>query len=399
MTTNRVLHVVESWPPVPSGYARRSHALVAAQSRQAAIDPAVLVTSRQWVYTDDVTSTPDHDLVVCRSSPSEDRWRRIRPFHVDVARLRDEVVSAARAHDATIVHVHWSSGIGRAAAMAATRLGLPLVAEVRFDLAGAVVAQGAVTPEVIESALRRRFESHLDDAAVVIAASHPTAELVRRTTGLAVEVVENAVEPGGFEAPDGAGAAERQDLGIRPERVVVGSTAKQLRYEGLDLLLSAAAACESPPVVLLIGTGPEASRLRREAATTGIDVRLTGAVPAARIPGLLAAMDLFVAPRRDTSITRWASPLKVLEAMDAGVAVVGSAVGDIPRLLAGGRGFIVAAGAVHELTAVLDEAMTRPDLRQGRATAAQAWIRQQGDWDAAAARYAEIYRTVPRVQR
>ena len=398
----RALHVVESWRPVPSGYAARSWWIVAGQARANTSAPAVLVTSRQSVYAngpaDALTGVP---LETLSPSPVEG-WLRerlppplARPWHVDARALERAIVEAARRHDAELVHVHWSSAIGAAAASAARRLDVPLVAEVRFDLAGAMGAQsfgGRLAP--LENLLRRRFERHLGAATRIVAASDALAGLLRaRFPDLAprLHVVPNGVDAD-FLARCDAVRAERVHGDARP--VTLGTTSKMLRYENLDALIEL---CATRPALdlVFVGDGPERGRLERRAAPLNAEragrVRFTGRLPAEEIPERLADIDLFVVPRSDLAITRFASPIKVVEAMAAARAVVGTAVGDTRALLDGGCGELVPPGDPRALDAAVDALAADPERRRALGLRARTRIATDYDGTALLARYADVY--------
>ena len=95
-------------------------------------------------------------------SPREARVRRVRPFAVDAGALTRQVVAMVDEVGSDLVHTHWSSAIGWAGVAAARQRGLPVVAEVRFDLAGAVTAQTArLRPELAKTALEAGAASPL----------------------------------------------------------------------------------------------------------------------------------------------------------------------------------------------------------------------------------------------
>ena len=224
MRAPTVLHVVESWRPVTTGYTSRGWHIVAEQARAGLARPRVLVTSRQQTYgymTAD--APPGTEVRTMPPSLTETRLRRLRRWHIDRPALAAAIAEAARGTD--LIHVHWSSGIGAAAADAAERLDLPLVAEVRFDLAGAVSSETLRLPAPFERALRRRFEAHLPRAARIVAASQGLARLLRTEfPGLADRLT---VVPNGITLDTG-------QYHSRSGPVTVGTTATMLRYEGLD---------------------------------------------------------------------------------------------------------------------------------------------------------------------
>ena len=398
----RVLHVVESWRPVPSGYAARSWWIVTGQARANTSAPAVLVTSRQSVYGAGPAEAPA-DVPLDTLSPStSEAWLRgrlpsplARPWHVGARALEGAIVDAARRHDAELVHVHWSSAIGAAAAGAARRLRVPLVAEVRFDLAGAMGAQtfgGRLAP--LENLLRRRFERHLDAATRIVAASDALAGLLRaRFPALAprLHVVPNGVDADFLARCDAVRAGRARGDGAP---VTLGTTSKMLRYENLDALVELCAARPALDLVF-VGDGPERGRLERRAAPLNAEragrVRFTGRRPAEEMPERLADIDLFVVPRSDLAITRFASPIKVVEAMAAARAIVGTAVGDTRVLLDGGCGELVPAGDPQALGTAVDALAADPGRRAALGERARTRVAIDYDGTTLLARYADVY--------
>ena len=126
-----------------------------------------------------VPGAPDVPVRLVAEGAAESVRRRARRWALDQGRHVAAITEALAEHGADAVHVHWGSTLGAAAARAADEAGLPLVAEVRFDLAGAAVAQtggdlpapAAAALRRAEPLLRRRFERHLERADAVVAAS------------------------------------------------------------------------------------------------------------------------------------------------------------------------------------------------------------------------------------
>lgn len=166
---------------------------------------------------------------------------------------------------------------------------------------------------------------------------------------------------------------------------------------GLDTLLDAAEAAEpgngggprsgaAHLAVTIAGDGAEAPALRARLATTGPPgVRMLGAVPAERIPGLYVESDVAVVMLRDLPIFEGALPTKLLEAMAAARPVVLAARGEAARLVEREKcGLVVAPEDPRALAEALTALARDPTRRAamgaaGRAAAARdfgrdAWL-------------------------
>lgn len=370
------------------GYASRSWALLDAQAARDDLAPGVAVSSRHELHTDEPPERhPDVPLWHVLPTGLERLHRTVRRWAVDGRGLTRALVDIGREHRADAVHVHWSSTLGSAAADAADRLDVPLVAEVRFDLAGAVVSQ-TVQRDVpwLERLLRRRFERHLQRADGVVAASDTLAELVaERRPDADVQVVRNGVDTDRFQPGEG----DPSRFGPSGDRPVVGVVSNLLRYEGFDRLLPHLPTAADG---LLVGGGPELERLRELANALPHDRwHLPGPVPTGSAPLAWRSLDVVVLPRRATAVTRFASPIKLVEAMASGRAVVATAVGDVPALLGGDRGVLVPPGDDAALRDAVAALVADPARRAELGAAARAHVEATCSWQRGAATAAELY--------
>jgi glycosyltransferase involved in cell wall biosynthesis len=153
----------------------------------------------------------------------------------------------------------------------------------------------------------------------------PHLEETVRTIDSAVPVVliENA--PGSGDAPSsGSGATVRSELGLPADAPLVLYTGTFESYQGLDLLLQAAArvASSRPDVrfVLAGGRPDQISALRAMAGQHGGGASLVfaGQRPAEEIPRFLDAADVLVSPRSTGTNT----PLKIYQYLRSGRPIV-----------------------------------------------------------------------------
>jgi glycosyltransferase involved in cell wall biosynthesis len=150
-------------------------------------------------------------------------------------------------------------------------------------------------------------------------------------------VVYNGVPP--TAAADRAKARER--LGLPSGAFVVGTVGRLVYQKNLDLLLAVAARPELADAhFVIVGDGPERNRLESQARELGLvpkRCRLVGAYPAAQV---LRAFDVFV-----LTSSHEAFPYTVLEAAQAGVPVVATAVGGVGEFVEDGvTGRLVPSG-------------------------------------------------------
>jgi len=161
--------------------------------------------------------------------------------------------------------------------------------------------------------------------------------------------------------------------------------------KGIDLLLEALAligadAWKAIAEVRIAGGGPLESLVREKVAalvSSGRPVTVTGFLSATEAAQFLAASDLLVIPSRVESI-----PVVFSDAMAAGLPVVATPVGDLPRLVADyGVGIVAETTNPDALAAALEAALDM-DSRAFRANTAKA--RLDFSPEGAARRFVEL---------
>ena len=136
----------------------------------------------------------------------------------------------------------------------------------------------------------------------------------------------------------------------------------------------------------MAGGGPEAAELTCQIDTLGLTraVRFLGL--RADVPRLFAASDIYV------NASRWEGlPVAMLEAMSASLAVVATAVGDVPMVLAGGAGVLVPAGNAEALAGALTRVAQNAYLRRSLGEAGRARVQAEYGAEAWAQRLCKVY--------
>ena len=163
-------------------------------------------------------------------------------------------------------------------------------------------------------------------------------------------VIPNAVDTG-------AVPAARRDRD-RPILVTVGRLKAPKDY--LTLVRSLALLRPGSADALIVGEGPDRSELEAEIRQLGIGERVHLLGERRDVPELLADADVFVLSSASEGM-----PVSVLEAMAAGLPVVGSRVGGVPELVVDGEtGLLVEPGDPDELAAAIGRLLADRELRR-----------------------------------
>jgi glycosyltransferase involved in cell wall biosynthesis len=163
--------------------------------------------------------------------------------------------------------------------------------------------------------------------------------------------------------------------------LLVAGVAANLEYwKGIDVLLEAARLVRSPLRLEIYGVGSKQAELERQAE--GLDVHFNGFVQ-----NPLAGLDVLVQPSRADNL-----PLAILEAMAAGLPVIGTRVGGIPELVLDGEtGVLVAPEHPEELAVALDSLAADPERRLELGRRGRERVREHFSADGIARRIVALY--------
>jgi glycosyltransferase involved in cell wall biosynthesis len=286
------------------------------------------------------------------------------------------------AKTADIVHIHSALAPG----VTLGRAGL-LALAARMRRCGVIVhAHGGRVALWLTSAPRRWLaRAALAPAHVVIAVSTGGRDALERTLPSGrVQLVDNGVDVNAFTP----GATPHS-----PPRVLYAGTLTKRKglldlFEASELLNARGVAHELCVVGGTPDEGPPAEAEIRAAAPPS--VQFWGQQPPETMPQVYARADVFCLP------SWWeAMPLSVLEAMAAGLPVVASKVGDVPRLVDDGvTGCLVPAHDSAGLAEALERLCTEPLLAAKMGAAGRARAVDAFSLDACVRVLDRIYREV-----
>lgn len=275
---------------------------------------------------------------------------------------------------------------GHAGIDLADAYGVPLLVEVNAPLAQEARAFRSLQMQGLAETIEDRV---LHRADAILTVSTPLAELLsaRDIARDKMRVIPNGVDLRAYENLPSASAC-RRELGLARE-FVVGFVGSLKPWHGVASLLTAFGERfkgESSARLLIVGKGPEESSLHETAGALGIadQVIFTGAVSHDRVPGLIRAMDVAVAPFSEQE-QFYFSPIKLFEYMAAGTCVVAPRLGQIEEVIRDGvNGLLYPAGDLGRLGELLTLLQASSDLRDRLAAAARETVRTGYTWAHAA---------------
>jgi len=330
-----------------------------------------------WVFAfgDTKTAPPDPNVVL---SPGM-RVRGTAGFRLGTALTRKTHRLLATMD---VVHIDDPFVSGRLALSVCRRHRVPVVFtnHSRVDLYPDYFLR-ALPKGSLDQALRsymRRFCRRVD---LVIS---PTESVARVLRGLGVDapikVVRNGVDIApflrvarGFGAADESRASERRRLGIAADGVLFAYSGRLSLEKNLPVLVDAFAevARRVPSAgLVLVGDGPARRDIEVAVERAGLSgrVRLTGMVPYDRMPLQLAPCDVWVS----ASVTE-VDPLTVIEAMAAGLPVVGAAAPGLTDTVEPGiTGLLATPDDARALAECMITLANDPGLRRTMSDAARA---------------------------
>ena len=265
--------------------------------------------------------------------------------------------------------------------MTARRPGIPLVLEVNSPLAyertqyehlswkrGAKISEGFL----------------LSRADIVLTVSTPLKDYLVDQGILAdkIVVIPNGVDPEIFRPDPQRRVNVRSRFGIPEDGIVVGFIGILRPCHGVELLLEVLARIRKSSTavrLLVVGDGPSRDELQKIARSVGLTDRMIfiRIVHSREVAHFIAALDIAVSPRA----TFDASPMKVLEYMATGIAVVAPRMPNLQDLITHGvDGILFRPEDAGDLVSALLSLIRDPNFRTKLAENARATIVRDRTW-------------------
>ena len=185
----------------------------------------------------------------------------------------------------------------------------------------------------------------------------------------------------------------RRPAGLSPagEKIIV-TTSRLVPKNGIDILIQAIAEVKKtiPDIRChIIGDGPERKNLELLASALGVGahIKFFGNVPYEEISKYLWSVSVFVRPSRSEGMGN-----SFVEALAAGLPVIGTPVGGIPDIIEDGKTGLFSKpenpeDLAEKILAVLRDSRLKDRIRK----AGKAMVEKRFGWDAISAKYENIF--------
>lgn len=310
-----------------------------------------------------------------------------------------KVLREAKIRRPDLLHAHWLLPNGFIAAVAARRLGLPLVISIPGSDAQ-VAGKNALFRAMARFAMRQADlltanSAELRETVLRIGAAGGSDEALRAK----FDLILYGTDPNTLR-PDTTGVAElRSKLGLPdPPPLILLCVGRMVPKKGFDVLIRALAEPalrECSVTVLMIGEGDDKAAWQQLAQDLGVAerIRWLGNVPKTEINVYYNLADLLINP----AVNRPADGLNVcvLDAMSCAKPVIGSdAAGNPLAIVDGETGLITPEGDAAALAAAIRRLAESPALREQFGAAARQRIEQEIGWPPLARRYIRHFQRI-----
>lgn len=322
------------------------------------------------------------------------------PIDHYVLQCADAFVREARMVRPSVIQAASNHRTALPALIAARRLGIPFVYEVRglWEFTEASSKPGFENTE--RFAAMRDLENLIAQNAdrVLAITTQVKEELVARGANPAnIMVAANSVDSEVFvPLPKDTNYAKAKK--IRVDVPVVGFAGSVVGYEGLDNLVDASAFLKEKSVahqIVIAGSGAAETGLKEQVSSLGLEEQVTflGRLPQNEMPRLQSTFDIVACPRKSNLVTELVSPLKPLESFAAGKATLISNVAP-NRDLAGRneeRALLSDADNVESLASQLEKLILDADLRADLGRTARLWAVSERSWTSLGEMILDVY--------
>ncbi len=393
-----VMFLHASLPYHSNGYATRSHAILTTMLSHSNY---ILKGVTRSGYPSDVGIQTLNDL----DSIDGVQYTRLKAGHYYDQPIDQYMMTAADEIEQMLIEnkpsiVHSASAFYTAipALIAARRLGIPFVYEVRglWEITRASTITGWGNTERFK--LERELETLVaKEADQVIAITNGLREelIHRGVEEDKITIIQNAINKEHFK-PLSKNTELKKKIGLS-DAPTIGYVGSIVAYEGLEDLIEALALLKQENIAfnfLLIGDGNALSDIRKKVISLKLEeeVFILGRIPHNEVQDYYSIIDITPFPRKSLQVCEMVSPLKPFEAMAQQKTVIASNVRALQEVIQNKKtGLLFEKDNINDLGEKLKEVLTNKNLREKLAEEGKKWVLENRDWSQMAPIFDAVY--------
>jgi glycosyltransferase involved in cell wall biosynthesis len=274
--------------------------------------------------------------------------------------------------------------------LAARRYKIPFFLEVNYFTKTPIVRRRTFFVRPVERIIEKALFEKADG--IIVVSTYLRKQL--ESQGISpykILVVPNAADPSKFD-PTKTGNGIKKRLSMADKRVV-GFIGYFYPWHGIELLLKAFPLLKKEIKevgYLLIGDGPIFPKIQEAVTSNNFqeDIIMTGKVPHGEVPNLISAFDIAVMPHSNV----YGSPMKILEYMAMGKAVVAPRLGPLEDVIDDGKtGLLFEPENAEDLTQKILKLLLDEKLRETLGSVARESIIKEHNWEHRAQNILALY--------
>ncbi|MEG4529169.1 tetratricopeptide repeat protein [Microcoleus sp. D2_18a_D3] len=342
------------------------------------------------------------EIKYCRlrdSDGQKGRWD-LRSYEY-IEKYAEGLVTLAHSHQASVIHGVSNFLNGMASVLAARKLGIKSIYEIRGLWYLSRVAKEPNFQNSYWYAYQKMMEAtaaRQADGVVVISQALKEEVIDWGVDSDRVTVIPNAVDLNRFSPRNPAKhLIEKFNL---TGKFVIGFVGSLNVYEGIDILIQGTQDLIGQGyqiALLIVGDGLAQKELQDLAQSNSgkAQIIFTGRLPFSDIPDYYSVCDLCVFPRRNDQVCRYVPPMKVLEPMAMAKPVIVSDLSPLVEMVEDGKtGLVCRCGNVESLKSQILQVYRDREMGNRLGNAAREWVRYYRSWDKVSERYLDVYNSL-----
>jgi len=323
---------------------------------------------------------------------------------LDIQKYQDEsvklIIEQAKKFKPSIIHCASNYSCGLAGTAAAKLLGIPSIYEVRGLWHVTRTSKQSEYANSDHYRMIEKLEAQAAKNADHVFAITQGVKNVLTKNGVNernITILPNAVDPIQFK-PIKKNKKLEEKLGLI-DKITIGYIGSFTDYEGLDYLLKALSILKEKYYekvkVILVGDGTAYGELKRLSKELNLEdiIHFTGRIEHSDVLDYYSVIDVAVYPRKGTSVCEIVSPLKPLEAMAMGKAIIASEVDALAEMIMNEQtGLLHARDDINNLTDKLEKLILNSKLRAQLGENAKKWVVKNRTWEDASKKVDAVYK-------